>query len=178
MRLMKKAINIEFFTTTDGKEIIVNQDSDFFPLRKNDAFLELLKKRIYAQFPEAAKRLDENYNDDYAKVLRFCKCNFAIKDHIPDMSYDKFNIEFVPCPLRGECEDENVICNPKLRTGITVRETEIVRLIAEGKTLEQIAEQLFISPKTVTTHKKNIYSKLNVHTAAEITHWAYEHKII
>lgn len=49
---------------------------------------------------------------------------------------------------------------------LTKREKEIVALIANEQTVNQIAEQLFISPLTVESHKKNIFLKLQVHTNA------------
>ncbi len=52
------------------------------------------------------------------------------------------------------------------RCPITERETQVLRLLAFGCTYEQIAERLGVSPHTVTTHIKNLYRKLDVHTAA------------
>jgi DNA-binding NarL/FixJ family response regulator len=50
---------------------------------------------------------------------------------------------------------------PVLPTGVlTAREHSIVRLLAEGRTNEEIAERLFISPATVKTHLSNAYGKL------------------
>jgi DNA-binding CsgD family transcriptional regulator len=53
----------------------------------------------------------------------------------------------------------------KPRPGITAREVEVLRLIAQGRTYAGVGEQLGISPNTVTTHIKNIYRKLQVHSA-------------
>ena len=49
-------------------------------------------------------------------------------------------------------------------SGLTVRELEVLKLVAEGMTNAQIAEQLWISPGTVRRHLENIYEKLGVHT--------------
>ncbi len=49
---------------------------------------------------------------------------------------------------------------------LTGREKEILTLIVEGNINEKIAERLFISPETVRSHIKNIYSKLQVHNRA------------
>ncbi len=48
--------------------------------------------------------------------------------------------------------------------GLTEREVEILQLIVDGLTKQQIAEKLFLSFHTVNTHIKNIYSKLHVHS--------------
>jgi DNA-binding CsgD family transcriptional regulator len=49
---------------------------------------------------------------------------------------------------------------------LTRREKEIVNLIAEEKTVNEIAATLFLSRMTIETHKKNIFLKLQVHTNA------------
>jgi DNA-binding NarL/FixJ family response regulator len=51
---------------------------------------------------------------------------------------------------------------------LTLRESEILKLIASGLTNKQIADKLFISIKTVETHRKNIMQKLDVHTIADL----------
>ncbi|MCZ7590295.1 MAG: helix-turn-helix transcriptional regulator [Gaiella sp.] len=50
------------------------------------------------------------------------------------------------------------------RGSLTPREDEILRLVAEGKTNGQVAEQLWISAGTVRRHLENVYGKLGVHT--------------
>ena len=51
---------------------------------------------------------------------------------------------------------------------LTLRESEVLILIASGLTNKQIAHKLFISVKTVETHRKNIMQKLDVHTIADL----------
>ena len=51
---------------------------------------------------------------------------------------------------------------------LTARETEVLHLIAEGKTNSQIAEILIISPHTVTRHRANLMKKLNVHNRVDL----------
>ncbi len=55
---------------------------------------------------------------------------------------------------------------------LTDREREILTLVAEGYTNREIAETLFISVKTVETHKANIMEKLNLHKRAELVRYA------
>lgn len=61
---------------------------------------------------------------------------------------------------------------------LTRREKEIVKLIAEGLTNAQISRQLFISVDTVDTHRKNLYTKLNVKNTALLIRYAIENGII
>jgi DNA-binding CsgD family transcriptional regulator len=51
-------------------------------------------------------------------------------------------------------------------TTLTPREVSVVRLLGSGFSYEQVAAELGISPHTVVTHIKNLYRKLEVHTAA------------
>ncbi|MBV9689864.1 MAG: response regulator transcription factor [Ktedonobacteraceae bacterium] len=55
---------------------------------------------------------------------------------------------------------------------LTEREREILKLVAEGYTNNQIAERLIISPKTVDTHRTHIMDKLNLHSRAELVKYA------
>lgn len=55
---------------------------------------------------------------------------------------------------------------------LTEREKEILKLVAEGYTNNQIAELLIISPKTVDTHRTHVMDKLNLHSRAELVKYA------
>lgn len=58
------------------------------------------------------------------------------------------------------------------------REFEIFKLLANGQTIAQIADALSISVSTVSTHKSNIFEKLSLSTAADLTRYAISHHII
>jgi DNA-binding NarL/FixJ family response regulator len=55
---------------------------------------------------------------------------------------------------------------------LTPRERQILKLVAEGHTNKKIADSLFISVKTVETHRSNIMSKLAIHNVQELTAYA------
>ena len=61
---------------------------------------------------------------------------------------------------------------------LTDRETEIIRLIEKEYSNKQIAETLFISERTVETHRKNIFRKTNTNSVIGLVKYAYEHKLI
>ncbi len=61
------------------------------------------------------------------------------------------------------------------RSHLTPREKEILKLLCSGKTTSEISEQLFISFKTVETHRTNIFKKADVHNIAELIIWAIKH---
>ena len=60
---------------------------------------------------------------------------------------------------------------------LTVREMEILDLIAAGKSNKEIAEALFISYKTVKNHVYSVFAKLGIHTRAEAIHLAIGQKL-
>lgn len=66
----------------------------------------------------------------------------------------------------------------KLSEGLTVRESEVLELIANGKTNQEVADTLFISIKTVETHKANILGKLGLRNMAELVKYAIRNNII
>ena len=67
---------------------------------------------------------------------------------------------------------------PGYPDGLTAREVEVLRLLAAGQTVAQIAEQLVISPRTVSTHITSIYGKIQVNSRSAATRYAIEHKLV
>lgn len=59
-----------------------------------------------------------------------------------------------------------------VRHGISGREREILQLVAEGRSSKEMAASLFVSVKTIETHRKQIMNKLNLHSVAELTKYA------
>jgi two-component system response regulator NreC len=62
--------------------------------------------------------------------------------------------------------------------GLTPREHEVLTLLADGASNNEIADQLSISPKTVSRHRENIMAKLNLHTRTELVKYAIRKGII
>ncbi len=61
--------------------------------------------------------------------------------------------------------------------GLTGREIETARLVAQGKSNREIADTLFIGERTVETHVSNILSKLGFTTRSQVAAWAVTHGI-
>ena len=61
---------------------------------------------------------------------------------------------------------------------LTIREIEIIRLIEKEQTNKQIADNLFISERTVETHRKNIFRKTQTSGLIGLIKYAYEHQLI
>jgi two-component system response regulator NreC len=74
-----------------------------------------------------------------------------------------------PTPQAPDKETDSVL---------TPREKEILILVAEGYTNAEIAKKLYISEKTVQTHRSNILDKLNIHDRTELVRYAIRHGLI
>ena len=68
--------------------------------------------------------------------------------------------------------------NPLYPDRLTQREVEVLRLIARGKTDREIADELVVSVRTVTTHVSNILNKTDAANRTEATSYAHEHGLI
>jgi len=60
---------------------------------------------------------------------------------------------------------------------LTAREREILQLLAQGKSNKEVATTLYISVRTVETHRSNMMSKLNLHSMAELVRYALKNQI-
>ena len=61
---------------------------------------------------------------------------------------------------------------------LTDREREVLKLVAEGHTAREIAEMLFVSPKTVEWYKSSLMKKLNIHSMNELIKFAIRKRVI
>ena len=67
---------------------------------------------------------------------------------------------------------------PTYPAGLTAREVEVLRLLAQGLTYSQIADNLVISRRTVNTHVTSIYNKLGVTARGAAMRFALDHHLV
>jgi predicted ATPase/serine/threonine protein kinase/DNA-binding CsgD family transcriptional regulator len=67
---------------------------------------------------------------------------------------------------------------PIYPAGLTAREVEVLRLVAQGLTYARVAEQLVITPRTVNFHLTSIYRKIQVTSRSAATRYAIEHQLV
>ncbi|MGA7217022.1 MAG: response regulator transcription factor [Candidatus Sulfotelmatobacter sp.] len=87
---------------------------------------------------------------------------------------------------RGNLEQETMRRAPQRQAGnflpqdrnLTPREREVLKLLAEGKTVRIAAAILGLSSKTVDAHKFNLMRKLGLHNKAELVMWAIRQKVV
>ncbi|MDX1672167.1 MAG: response regulator transcription factor [Balneolaceae bacterium] len=68
--------------------------------------------------------------------------------------------------------------SPRKKADITKREHEILILIVEGYTSQEIAEKLYISPRTVDTHRANLMEKLHLKNTADLVRYAIKNDLV
>jgi ATP/maltotriose-dependent transcriptional regulator MalT len=78
--------------------------------------------------------------------------------------------------LDARLSDRGVV-KPTLPAGLTDREAEVLRLVAAGKTNNEVATELYLSVKTVSRHLSNIFTKVGVTSRAAATAFAFEHNL-
>ncbi len=74
--------------------------------------------------------------------------------------------------------DPSPRARPARPGGLSRREIEVLRLVADGRTAGEIATQLFISSRTAEHHIQNIYTKIDVSSRAAATRWAVKQKVV
>ncbi|WP_406283404.1 response regulator [Streptomyces sp. NBC_00209] len=125
--------------------------------------------------------------DDYVRTaLRNGACGFLLKDATPALL-----VEAVQAAARGDALVSPAVTvrllkrleQAELRSepgspaafGLSARELDIVRLIAVGRTNQEICDELFLSLSTVKTYLGRIQVKLEARNRVEIAAWAWEH---
>lgn len=78
-------------------------------------------------------------------------------------------------PLIARLEDRSA--RRSYPGGLTGRESEVLRLVAQGLTDAEVAARLSISPRTVGQHLRSVYAKLDVRSRTEATRYAIQHKM-
>jgi len=143
-----------------------------------------LCKKIHKEFPEIKilgistfsersyiSRMIENGASGY--LIKSASANEiaeAIDTVLKDRMYLSVSMEHIAKPL-------SIMPSDNL-PALTKREKEILQLISEGLTNNQIAEKLFISQLTVDSHRKNLLTKLNVNNTASLIKLAVQNGLI
>lgn len=75
---------------------------------------------------------------------------------------------------------EKMLCNPEEQSHelLSDRELEVLYMIASGKTVSDIAKELFLSVKTISTYRGRLLEKMGLRNNAALTYYAVKHKII
>ena len=126
------------------------------------------------------KELLEQIDNNNFLILSIGNVFNDLRKYIVDFIHLRAEYSFIISTLR--CYLEQLFLSIKReetdKADLTEREKQIVRYIAMGKTNQQIAQELSISPHTVITHRKNITSKLGIKTISGLTIYALLNGIV
>lgn len=183
---MTKLANIEFFRFEDEMWARLETGT---PLRLNEECRQIVAPMydsIESIYTDAHKALSKEYREfswniekfQFRIVDRFIRCNFGSIDNVKDIDTNGyFCFEHVECPLRGICQLRNVVCNPKVNSGLGRCEEEVLRLTCQGLSEQEIAEQTGKEINTVHNQKFRGYRKLGVHNAYELADYTNKHNL-
>ena len=176
----------EFYMTPDGEVMLKQEDKPEHMLVETDyefinAFISVLQEFYtdsYNALISVYEKADKRGYRNFMVVKRFIKCNLSVYDNRIDLDeHWNFNFEFVSCPLRGECKFDGIICSPKFNSKLSDRQLEVMRLLYEGLSDNEISDKLFISLNTVNNHRKNSFKKLGVHSMSDFMRFAQKNNI-
>lgn len=158
------------FLIDESSKEVVQSVFDFIKDNFKDAYDVLMK--------EYSKSASNVPYYKYLVVRRFCKCNFGNLDFTAiDIDNGSFNFEKVPCPLRGECKLECVVCMPTRTSNLSNTEKDVMQLYYEGRSIEEIAEIRYKSVSTIKNQVKSVYRKLGVHDKAEFVKYVVDNHL-
>jgi two-component system response regulator NreC len=148
-------------------------------------------RQIKARFPEARVLvLTRHANKEYVyQILRAGASGYVVKQAAPTELVLAIQAvyrggTFLSPSISGKVVEEYIqrteamVSSEDSYDRLTPREREVLQLIAEGHTGPEIAEMLHISVKTVGHHRTNLMSKLEIHSAAELTQYAIRKGVI
>jgi DNA-binding CsgD family transcriptional regulator len=131
-------------------------------------------RRAWMLFQE----IEAPYHAARARVLVGCAAR-ALGDHdAAAMEWDAARLVFEQLGALPDVARTDELTRTIMKQsvgGLTAREVQVLRLLAQGKTNKAIAGELFISEKTVHRHVANIFLKLDLSTRAGATAYAFQH---
>jgi DNA-binding NarL/FixJ family response regulator len=118
-----------------------------------------------------------------ARALRNGASGFVIKEVSPMSLAEAIRTlasgdEYLPGPLAETLALDRVYARAKSHGKLSDREFQILLMLAGGKGVSEIAAELSLSPKTVSTYKARIIAKMNFKNDADIIRYALEHQLV
>ncbi len=186
---------IEAFESESGDELLElmkTQPADVILMDINMPGINGIEatKRIKKQYP-GVNVMAVSTSDEENYVLEMLKAG-AMGYVLKSTGVDEL-IEAIKVVARGDsyfCKEASTVILFELdkiknvkKSGsedilLTNREIEILKLIAQGLTNKEIGEKLFISSRTVDTHRRNLHQKLNIKNTAGLVNYANKHKLL
>jgi DNA-binding NarL/FixJ family response regulator len=154
-------------------------------LKKQDGFtlLELLRPR----YPQLKVLIFTMYEEAYLieKAKKLKANGYLLKNspngELREALHHMFNSStfYTPAGLQKQKLANEAFRDEFIeKMHLTHREIEIIRLVANGKSAKEIADQLFLSLHTVDTHRRNVLIKLKLKNIADLVRFAFENHLL
>ena len=192
MSLLKGHDKFRFaFATTDSSEVVQKLAETPVDILLTDVMMPKLPgnelaKKVRQHFPGVrilalsmsgqGDLVNEMIND--ADISGYVLKNIGKQEHIKALEKIASGGIYFSEEVIDELQRTSQRKKQKEEAHLTDREIEIIRLIEKEYNNKQIAEELFISERTVETHRKNIFRKTNTNSVIGLVKYAYEHKLI
>jgi DNA-binding NarL/FixJ family response regulator len=174
-----------------GQEVLDKVRSNYFDVVLLDitmpgaSGLDILKQ-LRSERPELAILILSMHSEEQyaARVLRAGASGYLAKESAPDelvAAVRKISLggKYVSPSLAEKlASDLAVDTQEPLHQTLSDREYETMRLIASGKTTAEIAEQLSLSPKTISTYRSRILEKMGMRSNTELTLYAVQNGLL
>ena len=167
--------NIEFYTFNDEAWLHFADGTAEKLTEAHSDIISAIYEMIEQFYPGALAALKKEY-ERCIPNMSFYRYRIVVKTADID-SFGRIHLECVPCPLRGECRLENVVCRPEFAHNLSDAEMRVMRLWHQGLNKEEIAEQLYLSAHTVNNHIRNAYIRLGIHSKAEFVKYAENNRL-
>ncbi len=126
------------------------------------------------------------YRADYDRAVAAARAQLSEKDFAAAWTQGRLMTPeqalaakaIIPTPFPTKPTSTPLMKSSPHPAGLSAREVEVLRLVAQGLTNEQVAEQLVISARTVNTHLTSIYGKIQVSSRSAATRYAIEHHLV
>jgi len=190
--LLKGHENFNFaFATTDSTEVLAKIKANPIDILLTDVMMpklpgNQLAKKVKESFPEVkilalsmsgqGDLVNEMIED--ADISGYVLKNIGKQELIRAIEKIAAGGIYFSEEVIDELQRNSQRKKQKEEAHLTAREIEIIRLIEKELNNKQIAETLFISERTVETHRKNIFRKTETNSVIGLVKFAYEHKLI
>jgi len=163
---------------------LIIMDVTMHDLNGIDATRQILKNQPAIKVIALSMRSDRRMVDE---MLRAGAAGYVVKESAfkdltlaikAVMKGDVYLSSVVTRAVVEEIKQSPSAENNSAFTVLTAREREVLQLMAEGQTTKQIAGKLFISTKTVETHRRQIMDKLRLFSVADLTKYALREGLI
>jgi len=180
-------------TDIDGKILIVNKATlELLEYPENELVGKSIEIILLGENKKAYTTLEEEtaqniYNTYYSKANLIIPVSFS-KSFIYDDKNNKTGILYLASHQTEtfakkiksdeEASAQKISIKTKGEIPLTNRELEIIKLIAADFSRQEIADKLFISVRTVETHRKHIMEKLHTKSSIALVHYAIQNKLV